>query len=39
MPMSWRISSFSGALLAAYFIPTWTIIALRIMTSPIHGLL
>ena len=34
---SWRISSFSGALLAAYFIPTWTIIALRIMTSPIHG--
>ncbi len=35
---SWRISSFNGALLAAYFIPTWTIIALRIMTSPIHGL-
>jgi hypothetical protein len=33
----WRISSFNGALLAAYFIPTWTIIALRIMTSPIHG--
>ena len=24
-------------LLAAYFIPTWTIIALRIMVSPIHG--
>jgi len=38
MSRSWRISSFSGALLAAYFIPTWTIIALRIMTSPIHGL-
>jgi len=35
---SWRISSFNGALLAAYFIPTWTIVALRIMTSPIHGL-
>lgn len=38
MSTSWRISSFSGALLAAYFIPTWTIVALRIMTSPIHGL-
>jgi hypothetical protein len=38
MSRSWRISSFSGALLAAYFIPTWTIVALRIMTSPIHGL-
>ena len=38
MSRSWRISSFNGALLAAYFIPTWTIIALRIMTSPIHGL-
>ena len=35
---SWRISSFNGALLAAYFIPTWTLIALWIMTSPIHGL-
>jgi hypothetical protein len=38
MSTSWRISSFNGALLAAYFIPTWTIIALRIMTSPIQGL-
>ena len=38
MATSWRISSFTGALLAAYFIPTWAIIALRIMTSPIHGL-
>jgi hypothetical protein len=34
----WRISSFNGALLAAYFIPTWTIIAFKIMISPIHGL-
>src|SRR3981189_963105 len=33
-----RISSFNGALLAAYFIPTWTIVAFRIMISPIHGL-
>jgi hypothetical protein len=35
---SWRISTFSGALLAAYFIPVWTIIAFRIMVAPIHGL-
>jgi len=34
---NWRISSFNGALLAAYFIPTWTIIAFRIMVSPIQG--
>src|SRR6202521_2701153 len=33
-----QISSFNGALLAAYFIPTWTIVAFRIMISPIHGL-
>src|SRR5580698_8541993 len=38
MPTNWRISSFNGALLAAYFIPTWTIVAFRIMVSPIHGL-
>jgi hypothetical protein len=35
---NWRMSSFNGALLAAYFIPTWTIVAFRIMVSPIHGL-
>jgi hypothetical protein len=35
---NWRISSFSGALLAAYFIPTWTVVAFKIMLSPIHGL-
>src|SRR5256885_12155681 len=35
---NWRISSFNGALLAAYFIPTWTIIAFQIMISPIHAL-
>ena len=33
-----RISTFSGALLAAYFIPAWTKIAFQIMISPIHGL-
>jgi hypothetical protein len=37
MSTNMRISSFTGVLLAAYFIPTWTIIALRIMVSPIHG--
>ena len=38
MSTNWRISSFNGALLAAYFIPTWTIVAFRIMVSPVHGL-
>jgi hypothetical protein len=38
MSTNWRISSFNGVLLAAYFIPTWTIIAFRIIVSPIHGL-
>src|ERR1700753_2963424 len=38
MSTSWRISSFNGVLLAAYFIPTWTIVAFNIMVSPIHGL-
>ena len=37
MSANWRISSFSGAMLAAYFIPTWTMVAFRIMISPIHG--
>jgi hypothetical protein len=37
MSTNWRISSFSGALLAAYFIPTWAIIAYRIVISPIHS--
>ncbi|WP_029583801.1 hypothetical protein [Bradyrhizobium sp. URHD0069] len=38
MSTDWRISSFNGALLAAYFIPAWTIVAFKIMVSPIHGL-
>ena len=38
MSTNWRISSFNGALLAAYFIPTWTIVAYKIMIAPIHGL-
>ena len=38
MATNWRISTFNGALLAAYFIPTWTIVAVKIIISPIHGL-
>jgi hypothetical protein len=38
MSRNWRLSSFNGALLAVYFIPTWTIIAFRIMVSPVQGL-
>src|SRR4030081_3824187 len=34
---NWRISSFNGALLAAYFVPTWTIVAFRIAAAPVHG--
>jgi hypothetical protein len=35
---SWRISTVNGALLALYFIPAWTIVAFKIMVSPVHGL-
>jgi hypothetical protein len=38
MAKNWRISSISGALLALYFIPVWTMIAFSIMVSPIHAL-
>jgi hypothetical protein len=38
MSTNWRISSINGVLLAAYFIPTWTMIAFRMMVSPIHSL-
>jgi hypothetical protein len=37
MSANWRISSLSGALIAGYFIPTWTMVVFRIMISPIHG--
>jgi uncharacterized membrane protein YjfL (UPF0719 family) len=37
MSTNWRISSFNGALLAAYFIPTWAILAYGIMEAPIHS--
>jgi hypothetical protein len=38
MAKNWRISSLSGALLAAYFIPAWTMVAFKIIVSPIQGL-
>jgi len=38
MARNWRISSISGVLLAAYFIPSWANIAYRIMVSPVQGL-
>ena len=38
MVKNWRISSISGALLAIYFIPVWTMVAFRIMVSPVQGL-
>lgn len=38
MSTNWRITPFNGVLLAAYFIPTWAMIAGRIMMSPVRGL-
>lgn len=35
---NWRLSNFSGLLLASYFVPVWSIAAWRIVLSPIHGL-
>lgn len=35
---SWRLSSFNGALLAAYFIPVWILVSYHIMLAPVHGL-
>jgi hypothetical protein len=35
---NWRISSVNGAVLAAYFIPAWTLVAFNIMVAPVHGL-
>jgi hypothetical protein len=37
MSTNWRIGTFNGALLAAYFVPTWSIVACRIAASPVHG--
>jgi hypothetical protein len=38
MSNNWRITSLSGALLAAYFIPTWATVAYHIIVSPVRGL-
>jgi hypothetical protein len=35
---NWRIGSLNGALLAAYFIPAWGMIAYNIMFAPVHAL-
>ncbi|MCP4619505.1 MAG: hypothetical protein GY844_24075 [Bradyrhizobium sp.] len=35
---NWRIGSINGALLAAYFIPVWGVIAYNIMFAPVHAL-
>ncbi|RTM05409.1 MAG: hypothetical protein EKK33_34060 [Bradyrhizobiaceae bacterium] len=35
---NWRIGSVNGALLAAYFIPVWTLVAFNIIVAPVHGL-
>ena len=38
MSGNWRIGTFNGALLAAYFIPAWALVAFNIFVSPVHGL-
>jgi hypothetical protein len=38
MSKNLRISSISGVLLAAYFIPTWATIAWHIIETPVRGL-
>jgi len=35
---NWRIGSVNGALLAAYFIPVWSLIAFSIIVAPVRGL-
>lgn len=37
MSRDWRISTINGTLLACYFIPSWTISAMKIWISPIRG--
>jgi hypothetical protein len=38
MVKDWRLSTFNGALIASYFIPAWTIAALKIAIAPVRGL-
>lgn len=35
---NWRIGSINGALLAAYFIPAWALVAFNIFEAPVRGL-
>lgn len=35
---NWRIGPVNGLVLAAYFIPAWTLVAFNIMVAPVHGL-
>jgi hypothetical protein len=38
MNNDWRLSTFNGALVASYFIPSWTGAALKIWSAPVRGL-
>ena len=38
MTSNWRLSTFSGVLVACYFVPAWATAAWRIVESPVHGL-
>lgn len=38
MATNWRLSSFNGALLAAYYIPAWSMVVYQIMFAPVHAL-
>ena len=37
MSKNWRITSLSGVLLAAYFVPTWATVAYNIIISWMRG--
>ena len=38
MARGWRITTVNGLLLAAYFVPAWTIAAFKIVVFPIRGI-
>jgi hypothetical protein len=38
MARGWRITTINGLLLAAYFVPAWTIAAFKIVVFPIRGI-
>src|ERR1044072_3795739 len=37
MATDWRISSLNSALLAAYFVPAWGLVAGKIAAAPVRG--